>query len=122
MATTLTAIALELNGSTAITATNTTLSTGSTYGLSVSCDNMSKLVILGYNSDTGTCTDIVFACSDSHYIRRGLTALSTSISSSAYVWFGPFDSMQYKSSSGTLEFGMGSTTSTKVSWFAFTLP
>jgi hypothetical protein len=121
MATTLTAIALELNGSTAITATNATASTSSTYGLSVAMDDMSKLVIMAYNSDTAV-ANITFANSDSIFIRKGISALSTSIAASAYVFFGPFETQQYKSSSQTLELGSSSTSSSNVSWFAFNLP
>ena len=118
MSTTITAVACELNGSTAISATN---STGQT-SMECAFDDFSKLIVLGYNSDTSA-TTVAFNAGNSHFVRSGLTALSTSISSSAYVLFGPFDSQQYKSTDGKLIWSSsGSTGSSNVSWYAFNIP
>jgi archaellum component FlaF (FlaF/FlaG flagellin family) len=119
MATTLTAIALDFNGSTAITAVNCTTNGE---GVEVSMDSFDRLILMGYNSDTNAATVAIAASDQSDMIRKGITALSTSIGSSAFVFFGPFDSQQYKSSSDTLVVNTTSSGSTNIDWYAFYAP
>lgn len=118
MATAATALQLQLNGSTAISSVVPGSSNGQ---VEIVNDDMSKLAVMMYNGDTAAATMELVAGGDI-MLRSGLTALSTSVGSSAYVWFGPFDSMQYKSTSGEIQFNFTSTASTLVQIWAWYLP
>lgn len=118
MASTLVAVALSFNeSSTSVEQASTTSGDGWT----VSVDDCSKLIIQGYNSDTNAC-ELAINAGGSPFISIGQGALSTSISSSEYRVFGPFESMRFKSTSNTLVIASTSTASTNVTLRAYLLP
>lgn len=118
MASTLVAVELSFNAS---STSFEVASSADGVGWTVSVDDMSKLIVQGYNSDTGVAA-IVIASGGSPYISRGIGTLSTSIASSEYRVFGPFESMRFKSTSNTLVINSTSTCSTNVTMRAYLLP
>lgn len=119
MPTTLSLVSLTVNTS------STSVEAAATYndGFTVACDDLSKLILQGYNSDTGVATvSINAATSGSVFIAKGIGALSTSIGSSEYRVFGPFESVRFKSTNLTVVINSTSTCSTNVTFRAYQLP
>lgn len=119
MATTLTAVQLTVNAS----STSVEAGASAQDGWTLACDDFSKLLVLGYNSDTAAVAlSFNAASSGSLFVGKGQGDLSTSIASSEYRTFGPFESYRFKSTSNTLVINCTAAASTKVTLRAYLLP
>jgi hypothetical protein len=102
-----------------------TISTATTAGLGweVTAGDFSKLVLVGYNSDTAACAiTINAATSGTDWAGKGIGSLSTSIASSARVLFGPFEGFRFESTNGSLQIDSASTASSMVVFWAWSMP
>jgi hypothetical protein len=116
--TAVTAVQLTQNESSTSYMFNSTLST---HGFTILADDLSKLVVQIYNLDTAA-APIVVAAGASPYTRIGIGSLSTSIASSEYRMVGPFDSAQFRGSTGGITIDSTSTGSTNLAVRAYLLP
>jgi hypothetical protein len=92
-------------------------------GWEATASNFSKLFLLGYNSDTGVAAITINAASSgTDWAGKGIGSLSTSIASSEYRVFGPFEGFRFASTNGSLQIDSDSTCSTLVSFYAWLLP
>jgi hypothetical protein len=117
MGSTMTLVSLNFNASSSsveVTASNTD-------GFQVACDNLSKLLLLAYNNDTGVASVSVLA-GGAPYIGIGVGNLTTSIAGKEYRVFGPFEGTRFKSSNATVVINSTSTASTNVTFRAYLLP